>query len=780
MQVDVVLLKTVNQTDRLYSYNVKESIEPFVHIGSRVLVPFGNGNKVQEAVVFQLNDDYNPKYKSVYALFDEDYDLNHEIVELIKELKDYYLSKYSWFLRACIPTGAQLSIETEYIYENEEMKQSVENNKVSLGTLIDEGKVIQKVRYKKKNNEKSIKYIRLMIDENELENLIDNTRSNAINQKRILNQFLASSEKVIDSRKIDVPSATINSLVGKGIFEIENRKAYRENIHRLEHEKNGMSHFLTEEQQNAFDSIKKTIDNNEHQSFLLHGVTGSGKTEIYMHLAEEVLKKGESVLILVPEISLVPQMAQRFVERFGQLVAFYHSKMSSSEKMDEWLRIKYGDLKIIIGARSAVFTPIEKIGLIVIDEEHSSSYKSDTQPNYNAKHVATLRGKHHRAPVVFGSATPSVETYHESFNESMQYIYLSKRANNQDMPKGYLVDMREELKDGNKSIFSRLLELKIQERIAKNEQVILFINKKGYSSFISCRECGHVMKCPHCDIPLIYHKKGHYGECKVCGYKTSIPKLCPTCSSKYFKYFGIGTEKIEEMIIKKFDDSKVIRMDSLSMSKKNALSEAYEDIKNNVFNIVLGTQIVAKGHDFKNVTLVGILAADINLNVPNYNSSEVTYQLLTQAMGRSGRGESKGEVVIQTYSPDHYSVLAALQHDYKMYIDYELSIRKEMKYPPFYKLINIIISSPNDIEANKYSYGVAKELKRSLNGTNADIIGPGPAILEKAKNLYRYQIVIKLLEVDQSYIKGIISNISKKIKKQTVFISVDVDPVSLI
>ncbi|MEA3424111.1 MAG: primosomal protein N' [Bacillota bacterium] len=780
MQVDVVLLKTVNQTDRLYSYNVRDSIVPMIHVGSRVLVPFGKGNKVQEAVVFRVNDEYNPKYKSVHSLFDEDYDLNYEIVELVKELKEYYLSNYSWFLRSAIPTGAQLSIETEYIYESEEIKQSIDDNKVSIGTLIDEGKVIQKVRYKKKNNEKSTKFIKLMIDEIELESLISKIRSNAINQKRILNQFLKSSEKIIDSKNIDVPSATINSLVDKGIFEIEYRKAYRENIHRLEHKKNGMRHDLTEEQQNAFDSIKKSIDNNEHQLFLLHGVTGSGKTEIYMHLAEEVLKKGESVLILVPEISLVPLMAQRFIERFGQLVAFYHSKMSSSEKMDEWLRIKYGDLKIIIGARSAVFTPAEKIGLIVIDEEHSGSYKSDTQPNYNAKHVAVLRGEYHKAPIVFGSATPSVETYYNSFTESMQYIYLSKRANNQDMPKGYLVDMREELKSGNKSIFSRLLELKIQERIDKNEQVILFINKKGYSSFISCRECGHVMKCPHCDIPLIYHKKGHYGECKVCGYKTSIPKLCPTCSSKYFKYFGIGTEKIEEMIIKKFNNCKVIRMDSLSMSRKNALNEAYEDIRNNVYNVILGTQIVAKGHDFENVTLVGILAADINLNVPNYNSSEVTYQLLTQAMGRSGRGESKGEVVIQTYSPDHYAILSALQHDYKMYIDYELSIRKEMKYPPFYKLINIIISSTSDTEANKYSYGIAKELKRSLDSSNVNIIGPGPAILEKAKNLYRYQIVIKLLEVDQSYIKGIISNISKKIKKQSVFISVDVDPVSLI
>ncbi|MCD6435433.1 MAG: primosomal protein N', partial [Clostridiales bacterium] len=523
-----------------------------------------------------------------------------------------------------------------------------------------------------------------------------------------------------------------------------------------------------------------SIVNNEHKQFLLHGVTGSGKTEIYMHLAEEVLNKGESVLILVPEISLVPQMAQRFIERFGQSIAFYHSKMSSSEKMDEWLRIKYGDLKIIIGARSAVFTPIGKIGLIVIDEEHSSSYKSDTQPNYNAKHVATIRGEYHNAPVIFGSATPSVETYYKSATELMEYVYISKRVNNQEMPKGYLIDMREELKNGNKSIFSHVLESKIQQRIDRNEQVILFINKKGYSSFVSCRECGYVMKCPHCDVPLIYHKKGHYGECKVCGYKTSIPKTCPVCSSKYFKFFGIGTEKIEEIIIDKFKNVKVIRMDSLSMSRKNALNEAYEDIKDNIYNVILGTQIVAKGHDFKNVTLVGILAADINLNVPNYNSSEVTYQLLTQAMGRSGRGESKGEVVIQTYSPDHYAVLSALKNDYEMYINYELNIRKEMKYPPYYKLINIIISSPNDLEANKYSYGVAKELKRLIGDTKVDIIGPGPAILEKAKNLYRYQIVIKLLDVDQSYIKGIISSISKRIKKQTVYISVDVDPVSLI
>ncbi|MBN2260994.1 MAG: primosomal protein N' [Clostridiales bacterium] len=780
MQVDVVLLKTVNQTDQLYTYNVKQSLEFMIHIGSRVLVPFGRTNKIQEGIVFNVVDGFNKNFKSVNAVFDENYDLNIEMIELIKHLKDYYLSNYSWFLKAAIPSATQLSIETSYIYENDEIKKVLDSGEKSLGALIDEGKVIQKVSYKKKSKEKSIRYLKLKTTKVQLLEEYDKIRSNAVNQKNLLNHFIINSSDVIAISELKVPSGTINSFVKKGIFEIEETNVFRENIYRMENNQNDFKHELNDEQKAVYNTISNAIENKVYDSYLIHGVTGSGKTEIYLHLAEKALEKNKSVLILVPEISLVPQMAQRFIERFGQTVAFYHSKMNQSEKMDEWYQIKTGKFKIIIGARSAVFAPIEKIGLIIIDEEHSSSYKSESQPNYNAKYISLLRGEHHKAPVVFGTATPSVETYYQCINGKMHYLNLSKRVNDQSMPLAYLVDMREELNEGNRSVFSRLLVGKIQDRLDRNEQVILFINKKGYSSFISCRSCGHVMKCPHCDLPLLYHKRGHYGECKICGFKTSIPKTCPECNSTYFKYFGIGTEKIEEMIISKFPESKVIRMDSASMSGKTALKDAYDGIKNNKFNIILGTQIVAKGHDFKNVTLVGILAADINLNVPNFNASEVTYQLLTQAMGRSGRGDTMGEVVVQTYSPDHYAVLSALQHDFYKYMDYELSIRKELKYPPYNHLMNLIISSQDDSLAEKYAGGIAKEIRKHLISWNVEIIGPGPAILEKAKRMYRYQIIIKFQEVDQSHIKGIISNISKKIKNQSVYLNVDVDPVTLI
>ena len=780
MVIDIILLDTVEQTDRLYSYNLHSHMDELIQIGSRVLVPFGRGNRIREAMVFGMREGSIDGYKFIHHIFDEGYNLNQEMISLINYLKEYYLSSTSRLIKTMIPSGTKLKIETEYLFKDDLVKDRYDNGELLMDDLIESGDVHLKASYSSNNSIKYKKVIVLKVTKEALKISYDGLRKNAVQQLKLFELFLNSNLLEMSYDEMNIPLNVIKKFADQGIFEIKLVRNYRQTLDREVNQLSAAKHQLNDEQKEAFDRVNEMIQEKKHQSFLLHGVTGSGKTEVYLQLTEEVLKKGESVIVLVPEIALVPQMAQRFIERFGDVVGFYHSKMNNSERMDEWFRMKNGEFKIVIGARSAIFAPMDSIGLIIVDEEHSSSYKSEQDPKYEAKHVASLRSEYHDAVVLYGSATPSVEIYSKTQNHQIELLELKKRVKNQKMPTTMLVDMRDELNTGNRSIFSRVLKEKIQQCIDKDEQCILFLNKIGYSSFVSCRSCGYVVKCPSCDLPLIYHKRGHFGECKICGYKKSLPQNCPECGSQYFKHFGIGTEKVEEMINKTFFGAKTLRMDRISMQRKNALYEAYEGIQNNDYNIILGTQIVAKGHDFKKVTLVGILAADINLNVPSFNASETAYQLLTQAIGRSGRDIIQGEVVIQTYSPEHYAVLAAHRHDYHLFIDYELNIRKTMNYPPYKQLINIMILSSIDQNADKISKKIAKELKFQLNGYEVQIMGPGLAILEKAKGLFRYQIVLKLNEVDQKEIKGIISNICHETTESKTYVSIDVNPVSLI
>lgn len=620
-------------------------------------------------------------------------------------------------------------------------------------------------------------YIRKIASNERFQLALNELRLNASAQREFLMRFLERENLDIPRKETAVSTAVLKKFSDMGLIEIHEVRNYRNTIDREVEVNSDEPHLLNEAQQKAFNLVDKSEG---HTAFLLHGVTGSGKTEVYMRLTQAVLKRGKSVIVLVPEISLIPQMAERFITRFGSQVAFYHSKMSVSERLDEWQRIKQGEFKIVIGARSAIFAPMDDLGLILIDEEHSKSYKSENEPKYDARHVALIRAKYHDISLVMGSATPSIETYQQTIDGSVKLLELKKRVLDLRMPEVSLVDMRRELKEGNKSIFSRLLREQIQGCIDRGEQSILFINKKGYSSFISCRSCGHVLKCPDCDMPLIYHKYGNYGECRICSYKRSVPNRCPECGSEYFKFFGIGTEKIEEMINKTFTGAKVIRIDSDSMDRKNALHDAYAGIRAGDYNIILGTQIVAKGHDFKNVTLVGILAADINLNVPSFNASETAFQLLTQAIGRSGRGELEGKVVIQTYSPEHYAVVSAFRHDYQSFMSHESEVRKSMAYPPFRNLMNLMILSKEKHLAQKYADWMAGEIKGKTQEIDLVMVGPGPAIQEKAKRLYRFQIILKFKPVDQMEIKGIIRNISSKMNNSGIYINIDVDPISLI
>ncbi len=541
---------------------------------------------------------------------------------------------------------------------------------------------------------------------------------------------------------------------------------------------------LTDEQASAIQKIAPGINKNEYRTFLLHGVTGSGKTEIYMRLAAECISRGKKAIMLVPEISLTPQTIDRFLSRFGKdRIAVLHSKLSPGERYDQWMAIKKGDVDIVIGARSAVFAPFKNIGIIIIDEEHETTYKSDMTPKYDTVEVAIKRGIQSNALVVLGSATPSVISNYRAETGLYEKIELKKRFNDTPMPRVRIADMREELMAGNKSIFSNELHDRIKKSISDGRQVILFLNRRGYSPFISCRKCGYVMKCPDCDISMTYHKADNTAICHFCGKKEILPKTCPSCDSKYLKYFGIGTEKVEEAVKELFPDSKVARLDLDTSSKKGSTNKILGDFKKGKTHILIGTQMIAKGLDFENVDLVGIVAADVSLNIPDFRSGERTFQLVTQVAGRSGRGGSQGDVIIQTYMPENYAILCAADHDYRKFYSDEILLRKTLGYPPFGDIIRITVLSDMEENAEKGADQMkAMILSCTSQKEEENILGPNSAPVYKVKNEFRYYIHIKSNNSMRKKYEDILSKLKNEIntdKKKGFRVIIEVNPFSL-
>ena len=518
---------------------------------------------------------------------------------------------------------------------------------------------------------------------------------------------------------------------------VVNRDPYENRIFEKENNKE-----LTEAQQSAFENIDKSVSNEESKTFLLHGVTGSGKTEVYLQTIENVLNRGEQAIMLVPEIALTPQMVNRFKARFGDEVAVLHSGLSKGEKYDEWQKIRDGKASVSVGARSSVFAPFENLGLIIIDEEHESTYKQEDYPRYHAREIAIWRSEYHNCPVVLGSATPSLETFARAEKGVYHYLGLPDRVNLQKMPEIALVDMREELQAGNRSMFSEPLTRAIQDRINKNEQIVLFLNRRGHSSFVLCRDCGHVPQCPNCDISLTYHKTTDDLKCHYCGYSEPMPPTCPSCGSEHIRQMGVGTQKVEELIYETFDDAKVIRMDVDTTSKKGAHERLLNAFGNQEANILLGTQMIAKGLDFENITLVGVLNADTMLNLPDFRSSEKTFQLLTQVAGRAGRHEKTGEVMIQTYNPEHYAILDVTKNDYLSFYEKEMKFRQVGRYPPYYFLVNLTISHFDKRKVLKASKHIHDILVQHVT-PQSFVLGPSPSPLSRINNQHRFQILIK-------------------------------------
>ena len=540
---------------------------------------------------------------------------------------------------------------------------------------------------------------------------------------------------------------------------------------------------LTDEQRSAMETILPDLDAKKLQTVLIHGVTGSGKTELYLQVIERCLGAGRKAILLVPEISLTPQTVRRFLARFGpETVAVLHSKLSAGQRYDEWMRAKRGEVSVIVGARSAVFAPLENIGVIILDEEHESSYRSDQTPKYDALEVAEKRAAYYGATVLLGSATPDVGSTREAEEGRWKRVFLEKRYNATPLPLVTAVDMREELKAGNKTIFSRALAKAMTDCLGGGKQIILFLNRRGYEGFQSCRTCGYVMKCPHCGIALTTHRNPDRAVCHYCGRSFPLRKTCPDCGSTAIRSFGIGTEKVEEEIAKLFPETPVGRLDLDTASRKGAAEEILGAFGDGKTKILIGTQLVAKGLDFANVGLVGIVAADVTLNIPDFRAAERTFQLITQAAGRAGRGDEQGRVIIQTYSPDHYAIRTAAAHDYRSFYAQEILIREALRYPPFADLVQMVVSCEKDEDAAEAADKIVAWLKQKLpEDLRRNVLGPRKARLVRADGWYRYQILLKVCPEDQAAVDPILRALKAKIARETegrwVF-RLDVNPYS--
>lgn len=542
---------------------------------------------------------------------------------------------------------------------------------------------------------------------------------------------------------------------------------------------------LTDQQREALKKIEEPVESGRHGRFLIHGVTGSGKTEIYIRAAEKVISKGRSVIVLVPEISLTDQIIDRFIGRFGSsAVAVLHSRLTAGERYDQWMKIRSGEVQIAIGARSAVFAPFEDIGLIVMDEEHESTYKSDHTPKYDTVEVALKRCQDHKGVLILGSATPSVVTYSRAMEGIYSLTELSERYNRVNLPSVELVDMREELKKGNRSVISDKLREEMGSKLERGLQVILFLNRRGYSTFVSCRECGYVARCPECGLPLTYHKEEDSIVCHYCGRRMKAPSVCPQCGSRYIKYFGSGTEKAEATVARMFEGYEAERVDTDSIRRKGELERKLRSFANGRTKILIGTQLIAKGLDFKNVGLVGILSADIALNIPDFRSPERTFQLITQAAGRAGRGDEEGRVIIQTYQPEHYAVRFAAEQDYAGFYETEIGFRKYMNYPPFSDMFQVIFSSEDAKEAERGADKWYEFVRNALpHDERSNVFTPQEAYMGRIKDTYRYSMLIKCPRGSRRAYSDIINSIresDRKEKKKKYTALTDINPYSFI
>lgn len=772
MIAEVIINITAKRLQQTFSYLIPDDLE--IHVGSRVLVPFGY--RKEEGIVVSIHKqdkgaertDYT--LKAILSVLSEQAGFREEMITTALWISQYYLCNISDALRLFMIEKKGIITKKTLSLQNIQGLEKAQRQDVityfSKRASIDKNTVIK--QFGKETVEALING-HLLQEDIHLQNKVADKKeewlyflkadtTNTLKSRRRQAELLADlEEKGCDSVaawvKRGYSRSVINNLCSSGLAKIEER--LRSTMDLTEQLAADTPWNLTDEQKKAIETIESDTSG---KTFVLHGVTGSGKTEIYMDLAKKVVALGKQVIILVPEIALTGQIVRRFIRRFGNDIVIMHSQLSKGERRNNWLRMVNKESHICIGARSAVFTAVADLGLVIVDEAHDSSYKQDETPRYHAVNVARKRAAYYGCPVILGSATPSLESYYKARKGEYVLIELKKRVEDKPLPSVEVVDMREELAHGNKSVLSDSLTELLETTLQEKHQAIILLNRRGFSTFIMCRKCGYVIKCKTCDVAMVYHKGQNNLRCHYCDAEAPVPEVCPECGSKYIKFFGTGTEKVEEQLKRQFPQARIIRLDQDTTARKSSGDHIIEAFRHHEYDILLGTQMVAKGHDFPEVSAVGILSADSLLNLPVYWAGERTFQLLTQAAGRSGRGSIPGKVVMQTYAPEHYVIICSQNQDYQAFYEKEITYRKELLYPPFHQLIKIMVTS----EDEAYMWQQGNSLAQLLNGWQSgenypvEIIGPYVDTIKKIRNKYRIVILIKGpdLQAIKKYIKG--------------------------
>jgi len=703
----VIVDITHEKLDKVFEYRIPSELEGVLQVGMEVIVPFGKGNRETNGYVIG-----------------------------VAETCEYEAEKVKAILR---PAEKRLAIEGKLVALAGWMKEHYG------GTMIQALKTVLPIKKEEKQQIK--RYVRLLLSQEDgKEKLEEYLRKNQKARVRALAALLDNGvlEYEFLIKKLSVSREVLRALEDQGVAQIESEHVFRNPIKDRKQDWKPVAY--TEEQQNAIDRFREDYLKGENKTYLLYGVTGSGKTEVYMEMIARVLRDGKQAIVLIPEIALTYQTVMRFYKRFGNRISILNSRMSNGERYDQMMRAKEGGIDVMIGPRSALFTPFPNLGLIVIDEEHEPTYKSEQIPRYHARETAIARAKLEGASVVLGSATPSLEVFYRAEQGEYEMLTLRERSQKQSLPTVHTVDLREELKAGNRSIISEKLHELMEDRLEKRQQTILFINRRGYAGFISCRACGHVVKCPHCDVSMTSHRGGKL-VCHYCGYEERENSVCPECCSKHIGGFRAGTQQIEELVKREFPQARVLRMDMDTTKEKDGHEKILETFANEEADILIGTQMIVKGHDFPNVTLVGILAADLSLYADDYRAGERTFQLLTQAAGRAGRGREKGEVVIQTYSPEHYAVETAANQDYEAFYEEEIAYRKLMGYPPAEQLLAILVAG-EDEQLLETACTYLKGYAERVNRYGAGIIGPASPFVGKVNDVYRRVLYFKHARYD--------------------------------
>jgi primosomal protein N' (replication factor Y) len=818
---------------KLFTYKIPPHLEAGLDLGFRVLVPVQK--RILSGFVVGTTETTDiKKAKEIIDLLDPYPLFSKEMLNLTKWVSEYYFCSWGESLRAVLPAEIQVKSElwvertadsstdvdekkNRFSLRQKEILKHLSDQKRKLSWLKRKlgakglyaelydlerkgwvrmfsqlGKPRVGIKYEKiirlknfNNTTSQIELLRLAISA---------LKRKAPKQARCLELLLDKGGQLsVDDINLEVGknSAPLDALGKKELIEFDVIEKVRESDWSLDLPEN-KEIILNEEQRDIFDKVKAGLQSNAHSTFLLHGITGSGKTQVYIEAIREALRMGKRALVLVPEISLTPQIISRFKANFGDLVGCLHSRLSAGERYDSWRKAREGKFPIMVGARSAVFSPLENLGLIVVDEEHDASYKQDDPaPRYNARDVAVMRGKLNKAVVILGSATPSLDSYFNAQKGKYVLCQLEQRVEERELPEVKIIDLREERKKGNRDILSSSLSSLLKEKIEKNQQALLFLNRRGFSSFIKCGECGHIMRCPRCDITLTFHRTDFSMRCHYCGFTQKAPDLCPNCQGTRFVHRGVGTQKMEEELKRDFPQVSVQRMDLDTTSKKGSHRRILSDFGKKKFNVLLGTQMIAKGLDFPEVTLVGVVSADFSLDLPDFRTKERTFQLLTQVAGRAGRGDLGGEVIIQTYYPDEQAIKLAARHDFAAFYQNEMEQRKELSYPPFGHLILVLFSGKDQkrvISQSEKFRSLLRGRLREKNLRETEILGPAPAPLSRIKNQYRWQLILKTKTIRR--VLDLIAKIleerkdfstrSFRAKKESCRISVNVDPVDML